>query len=657
MNIFRGLAALPEFHNSVVTIGSFDGVHAGHLKILKRIQQLAESVGGTDVVVTFHPHPREIVYPKDNDLRLLTTLDEKLEYFRQSGVSNVVIIPFTIEFSHQSAQEYIERFLVDKFRPRYVVIGYDHRFGINRTGDVHLLRIYGRDHQFEVVEIAEEEIRDITISSTRIRRALQGNNLELATSLLGHPYMIKGTVVTGNRLGHHIGYPTANLRIPDAKKLLPRDGIYAASLVLDGLTYPGMLYLGLRPSIDSVPEHRVEIHVFDFDKQIYGREVMIEVHQFIRADQKFGAMEDLRAAMQADEQAVRGYFKGLSADLPEVATVILNYNGRNLLERFLPHFKSSRYDREKLYVADNASTDGSVRFLRAEHPDVHVIPMKSNKGYAGGYNEALEQIESPYCALVNSDIEVTPDWLIPIIRMMEEDPTIAAVQPRILSETQRGWFEYAGAAGGMIDSLGYPFCRGRVLSKVERDAGQYEEPIPIFWASGAAFVIRTEVFRAIGGFDTDYFAHQEEIDLSWRIHLKGYKVYNCPQSVVYHIGGGTLSYNTPRKIYLNFRNNIITTVKYLPQGDLIPIVSLRWVLDALAGLRFILKGQPANALAVLRSHYYIYGHLRQLIQKRRDHKARFDRLPLSKLPGVFEGSIIFEYYFRARRTYQDLFRS
>jgi len=418
-----------------------------------------------------------------------------------------------------------------------------------------------------------------------------------------------------------------------------------------------MLYLGLRPSIDSVPEHRVEIHVFDFDKQIYGREVMIEVHQFIRADQKFGAMEDLRAAMQADEQAVRGYFKGLSADLPEVATVILNYNGRNLLERFLPHFKSSRYDREKLYVADNASTDGSVRFLRAEHPDVHVIPMKSNKGYAGGYNEALEQIESPYCALVNSDIEVTPDWLIPIIRMMEEDPTIAAVQPRILSETQRGWFEYAGAAGGMIDSLGYPFCRGRVLSKVERDAGQYEEPIPIFWASGAAFVIRTEVFRAIGGFDTDYFAHQEEIDLSWRIHLKGYKVYNCPQSVVYHIGGGTLSYNTPRKIYLNFRNNIITTVKYLPQGDLIPIVSLRWVLDALAGLRFILKGQPANALAVLRSHYYIYGHLRQLIQKRRDHKARFDRLPLSKLPGVFEGSIIFEYYFRARRTYQDLFRS
>lgn len=657
MNIFRGLTGLPEFKNSVITIGSFDGVHVGHAKILKRIQQLAESAGGTDVVITFHPHPREIVYPKDDELRLLTTLDEKLEYFRRSGVSNVVIVPFTIEFSHLSAQEYIERFIVEKFRPRYVVIGYDHRFGINRTGDVHLLRIYGRDHDFEVLEIEEEEVRNLKISSTRIRRALQENNLELATSLLGHPYMIMGTVVSGNRLGHHIGYPTANIRVSDAKKLLPKDGIYAATLLLEGVACPGMLYLGLRPSIDSVPEHRVEIHLFGFDKQIYGREVMIEVNHFIRADRKFGSMEELKSAMSTDEEAVRDYFRSLSAGLPEVATIILNYNGKGLLERFLPFFKASRYANEKIYVADNASEDGSVRFLRSSHPDVTVLAMPENKGYAGGYNEALAGIESPYCALVNSDIEVTPDWLIPIIRLMETNPCIAAVQPKILAEHQRGWFEYAGAAGGFIDSLGYPFCRGRILSNVERDAGQYEDPMPVFWASGAALVIRTSVFREVGGFDTDYFAHQEEIDLAWRIHLKGHAIYCCPASVVYHIGGGTLPYHTPRKVYLNFRNNIITAIKYLPQGDLIPIVSLRWLLDGLAGLRFIVKGEFANAWAIVRSHYYIYGHLRQIIQKRKDHARRFERIPLNRLPGVFPGSLIAEYYFRARRTYKDLFRS
>ncbi len=213
MNIFRGLAALPEFRNSVITIGSYDGVHQGHLKILKRIQQLAEETDGVDVVITFHPHPREIVYPKDDDLHILTTLDEKLEYFRRAGVSNVVVVPFTIEFSQQSAQEYIEKFLVSRFHPKYIVIGYDHRFGLNRAGNVHLLNMYGQDFGFEVVQIEEEEMKDITISSTKIRQALQDNNIDLANTFLGHPYMIKGQVVTGNRLGHHIGYPTANVQV------------------------------------------------------------------------------------------------------------------------------------------------------------------------------------------------------------------------------------------------------------------------------------------------------------------------------------------------------------------------------------------------------------------------------------------------------------
>lgn len=657
MNIFRGLTALPDFKNSVITIGSFDGVHAGHQKILHRVQQLAESIDGTDVVITFHPHPREIVYPKDTDLRILTSLDEKLEYFRRNGVSNVVIIPFTVEFSHLSAQEYIERFLVERFHPKYIVIGYDHRFGINRTGDLHLLKIYGRDFNFEVIEIEEKEWKELTISSTRIRNSLQASQLSEANQLLGHPYMIKGSIVTGNRLGHHIGFPTANIQIPDSKKLLPPDGIYAAVAILNGIEYPGMLYLGLRPSIDKTPEHRIEMNIFDFDKQIYGKEIMIEIHHFIRGDEKFSNMEDLKSAMQKDEAAVRSYFKSRSASLPEVSSVILNYNGKNYLKRFLPFFKASRYHRDTLIVADNASDDGSVRYLKSEHPTVKCIQIPVNEGYAGGYNIALEEINSPYCALVNSDIEITPDWLTPIIKMMEADPAIGAVQPKILSEEHRNQFEYAGASGGFMDSLGYPFCRGRILNDVERDSGQYNTPAPIFWASGAALVLRTELFKKLGGFDKSYFAHQEEIDLAWRIQLLKLKVMSCPESVVYHVGGGTLTYNSPQKVYLNFRNNLITIIKYLPEGDLIPIISLRWLLDGLAGLRFLATGQWKNAWAITRSHFYIYRHLREIIQKRRDVAKQFERIPLNQLPGVFQGSILFEYYFRGKKTFRSLFPS
>ncbi len=657
MNIFRGLSALPEFTNTVITIGSYDGVHAGHQRILKRIQQLAEEVNGVDVVVTFHPHPREIVYPKDKELQIITTLDEKLEYFRRYGVSNVVIVPFTIEFSHQSAQEYIERFLVNRFHPKYVVIGYDHRFGINRTGDVHLLKLYGRDHDFEVVQIEEEELRNLTISSTRIRNALAQNNIELTNELLGHPFMIKGKIVTGNRLGHHIGYPTANVKVTDPKKILPQDGIFAATGTIQGIEYKGMLYIGLRPSIEAGTEHRVEIHLFDFDRQVYDEEITVEVYRFIRGDRKFPSMESLKAAMAEDERTVRHFFNGNPKDHPEVSTVVLNYNGKSFLERFLPFFKSSRYPNERLIVADNASTDGSVKWLKAAHPSLEVITLETNKGYAGGYNDALAGLESKYFALVNSDIEITPQWLVPIIAMMENDPTIAAVQPKILSESRRGYFEYAGAAGGFMDSLGYPFCRGRILNNIERDTGQYENPIPIFWASGAALVVRRDVFNEVGGFDADYFAHQEEIDLAWRMLLKGYKLMSCPTSVVYHVGGGTLTYNSPGKIYLNFRNNLVTLFKYLPGIDFIPIVSLRWILDGLAGLRFISKGEFANAFAIVRAHFYIYGHLRSILAKRRITAELYERKPLAKLPGVFPGGIILEYYGRWKRKWNHLFPS
>jgi riboflavin kinase/FMN adenylyltransferase len=657
MNIFRGLSALPEFKHAVITIGSFDGVHVGHQKILKRIQQLAEDIEGTDVVITFHPHPREIVYPKDKELQIITTLDEKLEYFRRWGVSNVVIVPFTIEFSHLTAQEYIERFLVERFHPKYIVIGYDHKFGANRQGDVHLLKLFGRDLDFEVIEIPEEEVKDLTVSSTRIRNALAENNIDLTNSLLGHPYMIKGKVVTGNRLGHHIGFPTANVKLPDPKKILPQDGIFAATAMIRGIEYKGMLYIGLRPSIESQAEHRVEINLFNFDKQIYDEEITVEVYKFIRSDKKFASMEDLKVAMQADERSVREYFNSTVSPDANVATVILNYNGKKYLEEFLPYFRSSRFPKEKIFVIDNASTDGSVKWLRTNYPSVTCLTLTENKGYAGGYNEGLTMVNAKYFALVNSDVEITPNWLIPIINMMEQDETIAAAQPKILAQGRKAYFEYAGASGGFMDSLGYPFCRGRILQQVERDTGQYDTTVPIFWASGAALVIRSQLFREVGGFDPDYFAHQEEIDLGWRLLLKKYKIVCCPDSVVYHVGGGTLSYNTPNKVYYNFRNNIVTLFKYLPEGDLIPIVSLRWLLDGLAGLRFLSKGQFGNMFAIIRAHFYIYRNLRAILAKRKEIAVAYQRLPLVKLEGVYQGSIIMEYYLRWKRKFSQLFAS
>lgn len=655
MNIYRGLSALPEFSNSVITIGSFDGVHQGHYKILKRIQQLAEACEGTDVVITFHPHPREIIYPKEDDLQILTTLDEKLEYFRRAGVSNVVIVPFTIEFSQQPAQEYIEKFLVSRFHPKYIVIGYDHRFGLNRTGNVHLLNLYASEHNYEVVRIEEEELKDITISSTKIRKALLESQIDLANSLLGHPYMIKGQVVTGNRLGHHIGYPTANVQVSDPKKLLPKDGIFAATATIQGIEYKGMLYIGLRPSIEAAPERRVEIHLFDFDRQVYDEDITVEIYKFIRGDRKFPNMEELKTAMAEDEAAVKRYFQGPKELRAEVATVILNYNGLKYLQRFIPFFKSVQLSNCKLYVIDNASTDGTVKWLKTHHPDVEVISLPENVGYAGGYNEGLAKINSRYYAIVNSDIEITPRWLHPIVELMEKDPTIAAVQPKIRSEARRGHFEYAGGAGGCMDSLGYPFCRGRILQNVERDTGQYEDNMEIFWASGAAFVVRSEIFHELGGFDADYFAHQEEIDFAWRILLRQHKIVSCPASVVYHVGGGTLQYGSSRKVYLNFRNNLVTLFKYLPKPDLIPVVSLRWGLDGLAGLRFLAKGQFANAFAIIRAHYYIYTHVRLIRQKRKQVGELYQRLPLVKLPGVYQGSIIMDYYLRWKRKYSDLF--
>lgn len=289
----------------------------------------------------------------------------------------------------------------------------------------------------------------------------------------------------------------------------------------------------------------------------------------------------------------------------KVAVVILNWNGKQLLEQFLPSVVE--FSREaKVYVADNASTDDSVAFVKEKFPDVSIVVNDTNTGYAGGYNAALQHIEADIYALVNSDIEVTENWLHPIINTFQEEPTTAIIQPKILDFKNKSYFEYAGAAGGYIDQYGYPFCRGRIFDTLEKDNGQYDTNQEIFWASGACFFIRSTVYKELNGFDTSFFAHQEEIDLCWRATNKGHVIKYLFQSKVYHVGGATLKQGSTQKTELNFRNSLLMLTKNLPQKDLYRVLFIRMVLDGIAGLKFLLEGQPKHLFAVLKAHLSFY---------------------------------------------------
>lgn len=298
-----------------------------------------------------------------------------------------------------------------------------------------------------------------------------------------------------------------------------------------------------------------------------------------------------------------------------IAVVILNWNGKALLEQFLPSVM--RHSPEAvIYMADNASTDDSVAFVEANFPEVKIIRNSGNYGYAGGYNKALEQVEEDYYALVNSDVEVTDGWLLPVLELFEDDPETAIIQPKILDFKNKTHFEYAGAAGGFIDKFGYPFCRGRIFDTVEEDKGQYDDTTQIFWASGACFFIRKKVFRELKGFDEDFFAHQEEIDLCWRAFNKNYNVRFCGKSVIYHVGGATLQNTNPRKTYLNFRNSLLMMVKNLPSWQILPVIIVRLVLDALAAGQFLMKGKFSHIGAILRAHFNFYTKFFTFLSKR-----------------------------------------
>lgn len=335
----------------------------------------------------------------------------------------------------------------------------------------------------------------------------------------------------------------------------------------------------------------------------------------------------------------------------KIAVVILNWNGVHFLEKFLPNVLQHSSIAEVI-VADNQSTDNSVNYLKQHFTNVKIIINSSNEGFAKGYNLALEHVKADYYVLLNSDVEVSANWIEPIIDLMEKNPKIAACQPKILDFNHKTRFEYAGAAGGMIDKLGYPFCRGRLFNVLEEDKGQYNNQMEVFWATGACLFIKADAFWKVGGFDEDYFAHMEEIDLCWRMKNIGYQIHVEPASVVYHVGGGTLNKLSPKKTFLNFRNNLITLTKNASSKGLMFKIIYRMVLDGIAAFKFLLEGNPSHFWAVIKAHISFYNFLPSTIQKRKSlHKMNGFKYSTT---GVFEKNVVFEHFMHKKNTYKEL---
>lgn len=333
----------------------------------------------------------------------------------------------------------------------------------------------------------------------------------------------------------------------------------------------------------------------------------------------------------------------------EIAIVILNWNGKALLEKFLPTV-IMHSDDAAIYVADNASTDSSVEFVKSHYPTVKIIQNKINGGYAKGYNDALEHVDEEVLCLLNSDVEVTKDWLNPIQALFNSEPKTSIIQPKILDYNNKDYFEYAGAAGGFIDKYGFPYCRGRIFNTIEKDVGQYNDTAEIFWASGACFFIRKSVFEDLNGFDEDFFAHMEEIDLCWRAHNKRYLTKYVGSSTVYHVGGATLNSTNPRKTYLNFRNNLFTLTKNLP-GNLFLLIFTRLCLDGLAGLKFLTEFKLKHTIAIVKSHFGFYGHLSKMLKKRQQLKQDSNSVSLPKYYKT--KSIVWLYFVKKHTKFGD----
>lgn len=337
--------------------------------------------------------------------------------------------------------------------------------------------------------------------------------------------------------------------------------------------------------------------------------------------------------------------------MKKVAVVILNWNGEKFLRQFLPGVVEFSHELADVVVVDNHSTDGSLDLLAKEFPHVQLVKLDQNYGFAGGYNHGLKHIPNEYFVLLNSDVEVTPGWIQPVIHYMESEPGMVACQPKILDFHRKEWFEYAGAAGGFIDKDAYAFCAGRIFFQFERDEDQFQENIEVFWASGAAMFIRRDAWLEVGGLDMDFFAHMEEIDLCWRLKNRGYKVGACRNSIVYHYGGGTLDRQSPFKTYLNFRNNLYMIVKNYHGKSLGRKLFRRLFLDGIAGIRFIAEGKPNHTFAVLKAHLSFYSSLGSLRKKRHVEKAAALK---PNLKGIYTGSIIKHFFVFKKRYFKDL---
>lgn len=335
--------------------------------------------------------------------------------------------------------------------------------------------------------------------------------------------------------------------------------------------------------------------------------------------------------------------------MTDTAVIILNWNNQAYLEQFLPSLlQHTPANQATIIIADNGSTDGSQEWLSSHYPDIRIIPLEKNHGFAGGYNRAIEACHHAHLVLLNSDIEVTAGWLSPLLSQLEA-PQTAAVMPKIRSFAEPGRFEYAGAAGGFIDRYGYPFCRGRIFDQTEMDHGQYDEAMETHWATGACLVIKRAVFQEAGGFDDDFFAHMEEIDLCWRIRRMGYRIAAEPASQVFHVGGGSLPNESPGKLYLNFRNNLAMLYKNLPDKELRPVIRTRMVLDGLAALVYLVRGKPRFTLAVLKAHRHFYRWKPKLKTFRSQTS-----IPIPDDPLRSPVSILWQFFIQKKRKFSEL---
>lgn len=337
--------------------------------------------------------------------------------------------------------------------------------------------------------------------------------------------------------------------------------------------------------------------------------------------------------------------------MKKVAVVILNWNGQGLLKEFLPSVIAySPEEYAEVIVADNGSTDDSILLLEKEFPSVRIIRLDKNYGFAEGYNRALEQVDAEYSVLLNSDVEVTPGWLDVPLATMDADPSVAGVQPKLLAQRNKQYFEYAGAAGGYLDMYGYPFCRGRILHIVEKDENQYDTVADVLWATGACLFVRTAVYKSEGGLDANFFAHQEEVDLCWRLRCRGYRLVCTPGSVVYHVGAATLQAESPKKTFLNFRNSLLMVYKNLPEKDLRHVMRVRFWLDYVAALKFLLTGHPQNAWSVYKARKEFHSLLASYKAVRKENLEKTKR---HNIPELMRKSLIFSFYLKGKRKYAD----